>query len=256
MEHLTYKINGVELNDPAQGWTLVRGSIPVSGLEFSSPALDVPGLDGTVFLPSTRRPVAFNFIIKSTLTTRSKLLALMSTPKLEITDDRRPGMVATGRLLTSSVEAYHEAKGWTKDLFIVEIMAGCWRGPQITTSPVTVVPGNTPFTVFPGLTATVQDAVVKITGPIQNPQVVDSNGSFFKLTGTVAVDKTLTVDLATGRAYVDTQEVSGLLDFGGPRGGFEITPSMPDMIGKLILTATSYNTGATVSVTGKPAYLF
>lgn len=253
---MTYKINGVELNNSALGWTLLRGSVPVSGLEFISPALDVPGVDGTVFLPSTRRPVAFNFLMKSTLENRGRLLAVMSSPKLDITDDKRPGLVATGRLLTSNVEEYHEAKGWSKDLFIIEIVSGCWRGPQITTPPVTVVPANTEFTVFPGLTAPVQDAVVKIKGPITNPQVVDSNGSFFKLTGTVTAGATLSVELATGRAFIGAQEVSGLLDFGGPRGGFEITPSMPDMIGKLILTASSFNTGATVSITGRPAYLF
>lgn len=256
MEHLTYKINGVALNDPAQGWTLVRGSIPVSGLEYTAPALDVPGVDGTVFLPSTRRPVALNLIIKSTLANRGKLLAVMSTPKLEITDDKRPGMVATGRLLSSTVEDYHEVKGWAKDLFIIEIVSGCWRGPQVTSTPKPLVAGGTHFTAYPGLTAPVQDGKVLITGPVQNPQVVDSNGSFFKLTGTVEAGSTLEVDLANGRAYIGAVEVSGLLDFGGPRGGFEITPSMPDMVGKLVLTAASYGTGSSVSVSGKPAYLF
>lgn len=258
---MTYKINGVELDNKAEGWSFLRGSIPASGLEYSSTALDIPGKDGTVFLPSTRRPVTFTFIIKSKFTGRNKLLMLLSSPKLTITNDDRPGLVAEGRLLSSSVDEFHEAKGWAKDTFIIEIPQGCWRGPTATSTPTPLTAGGTTHNAFTDLSAPVQDGLVKITGPVQNPQVVDQgSGSFFKLTGTVPSGSTLEYNLATGRAHVrtggSTTEVSGHIDFGGPRGSFELTPYQLTGTARVVVTTTTYNTGSSVSVVAQPAYLF
>lgn len=258
---MTYKINGVDLDNKEQGWTFVRGSIPVSGLEFTSTSLDVPGMDGTVFLPSTRRPVSFSFVIKSPLVSRNNLLMLMGAPRLEITDSDRPGQVAHGRLLSSTVDEYHAAKGWAKDNFLVEVPSGCWRGPSITTIPTPAQAGGATHSVFSNLSATVQDGIVKITGPVQNPEVLDiGSNSYFRLAGTVAGGSELRFNLASNRAWIHTGsssvEVSGNISFGGPRGGFELTPVGMTGAASLRLTATSYGAGATISVTAQPAYLF
>lgn len=265
---MTYKINGVSLNDETRGWKLLRGSIPVSALEFAASSFDLPGRDGsTTFIP-TRRPVSFTFKVRSTLETRDDLLALFGGYGVYIhpEDTDREHFLANGYTLSSSVDEYHEALGFAVDTFIVEIPEGCWRDANTVTSPKLAAATPTATTnIFTGISAPVQDALVRIQGPIENAQVQDSGGSFFAVDGTIPPGAYLRYESATGRAWMtsgDTwvggTELTGEIDMGGPRGLFEITPSFSDpstRVGKLILSQSSHGTGAGLSVRGSNAYL-
>jgi hypothetical protein len=266
---MTYAINGVALDNPSKGWTLARGSIPVLPLEYAATNYTTAGRDGDFQAARpTRRPASFRFIVKAGLATRQELLSVFSMPELSITSTELPGYTAIGYLLTSDVEEYHEARGWAKDLFIIEVPSGNWRGVVETTTLKPAVPTSAVQSIFPGLGAPVQDAILRIKGPIQNPQITDSSGAFFTLGATIAAGNFLRFDSQTGRAWLTTTdtwsggtELSNQIDYGGPRGVFEITPiygtpGIPSTrVGKLTLTQASYNTGSGFQVRAAAAVL-
>lgn len=262
-----YAINGVDLINPSMGWTLLRESTPVSALEFSANNFELPGRDGNTTFPTTRRPTTFNLTIKSKLDKRSLLLGLLSESTLEITHDERPGWVATGRMLSSTVDSYHGAKGYSVDTYVIEIPSGSWRSStDTTTTLVAPVPTTAYVELFTDISAPVQDALVRFKGPIQEPQLMDSRGSFVKYNGTIPSGQYLRFESFTGRAWLtatDTwaggDEVSGFIDFGGPRTRFEITPYGPISAarkGRLSLIQESYGAGSGVQIRGKNAQLF
>lgn len=236
-------------------------------LEYTSVSYDVPGRDGTVAFPTNRRQSVLNLVVKSPLEHRGTLLSLMSRPTLQITHEDRPSEEAVGRLLSSSVEAFHEAKGWAKDLFVIEIPSGSWRDTfTTTTDAVAITQFTSTSTFFSGISAPVQDAFIRIKGPATNVQVQDSGGSFMKVIGDINAGVYVRFDMRTGRAWATTTntwsggtEVTGSVDFGGPRAYFEITPHFPDdlnvtsRVAKLTASATSAS--GELQVRGKSAYL-
>lgn len=265
MGSMTYSVNGVSLQNKDKGWVLDRASIPVLPLEYASSTYTSAGRDGDfIAAQQARRPSTFRFSVKAGLDTRRELLALMTGVNLEIQSEKFPGFTASGYTISSSVESYYEAKGWAKDLFVVEVPSGCWRGPVVTT-PITVpAPAGAKLTVFPELRAPVQDAIVRIKGPIEKPQITDPRGSFVVLNATVPANNYLRFDSRTGRAWITTtdtwvggDEVSGQIDFGGPRGIFEITPPADPTKtdGSVTLTQASYNTGSGFQIRAASAVL-
>lgn len=266
---MTYKINGVTLTDPARGWKLLRGSTPVSALEYASSSFDVAGRDGSNTFQPIRRPVTFTFTVRTTsLDARVQLMALFGSQELLIQPEEaaRQYLLATGHTLTSTVDEYHEALGITTDSFIVEIPLGCWRSNVVTTSvKTTAVQPSVTANYFPDISAPIQDAMVRIQGPIEKPQVQDSGGSFFVIDGTIPADNYVRFEMDTGRAWITNSdtwvggtELTGEVDFGGPRGLFEITPNFTDpatRVAKLTLSQLSQNTGAGLMVRGRNAYL-
>lgn len=265
---MTYKINGVSLNDPARGWKLLRGTIPVSAMEFVASSFDLPGRDGSTTFTPTRRPVSFTFKVRSSLETRGDLLALFGGYQVYIypEDSDREHLLANGYTLSSTVDEYHEALGFAVDSFVVEIPEGCWRNAnEETTDKVSAATPRATVQVFPGISAPVQDAMIRIQGPIENAQVQDSGGSFFAIDGTIPAGSYVRYESATGRAWLTTgdtwvggTELTGEIDMGGPRGLFEITPSFEDpetRVGKLYLSQSSWAAGAGISVQGSNAYL-
>ena len=266
---MTYKINGVTLTDPARGWKLLRGSTPASALEYATNSMDISGWDGTFTFPTTRKSVSFTFTIKSSLSTRTALLTLMGSPTLEVTQDDplRDNQVAEGRLISSSVDQYHEALGYAVDSFVIEIPSGAWRSKTVsTTTKLVAASPLATVNLLSGISAPVQDAIVRIQGPITNPQVQDSGGSFFVITGTIPDGSYIRFESVSGRAWINTTdtwvggtELTGEVDFGGPRGTFEITPNYTDpntRVGKLTLTQTARGANSGMVVKARNSYLF
>lgn len=266
---MTYKINGVDLESAALGWTLVRDSTPVLPVENNNPTQEKIGVDGVSQYFATRTASSFRFVVKSPLATRGDLLALFTQPTLVVTDTEKVGWEATGRLLSSSVEAYHEAKGWATDLFVVEIPFGAWRGPLETTAITLAGATGTTLTLFSGISAPVQDAIIRFKGALQNPQIVDQQtGAYVAVTGSIPAGSYLRFESRTGRAWTTTSdvwtggtEVTGNLDFGGPRGVFEIaprftTPGDPTVRNaQLTLTQTTFSSVGGFEVRGRNAFI-
>lgn len=266
---MSYTVNGVSLNDKTRGWKLLRGSIPASSLEYAAASLDIPGRDGSTTYPAVRRPVSFTFTVRSKLQTREGLLSLFSAPQITIAPEETPKKHyrATGYLLSSTVDEYHEALGFAIDTFIVEIPGGCWRNSSQTTSnKVTSSSAGATLTFLDGISAPVQDGVVRLEGPLTDPIVHDSSGSFVSVDGSIPAGSFVRFHMNPARAYLTETdawsggvEVTAELDFGGPRGVFEITPIVSNPTSRnavLTLTQESRGSGSGFAVRARNAYLF
>lgn len=260
-----YSINTIPLDNKVLGWRLLRASSPLPSLSYNSVVLERSGRDGARAMPSTRGVTTITFTVETNGAGMEPLFALFTTPSLSVTKDDRPGVSATATLVSTAVESYHPAKDRYQHSFMVEIRQAAWRGSVVTTPFQASATSGATLTLFPGISAPVQDALVRIKGPITNPVVTDDAGSFFTLTGSIAAGSYVRFDMNNGRAWLTTSdtwaggtEVSGLIDFGGPRGVFEITPkftSPTTRIGSVRLTQTTQAAGAGFQVRGQAAHL-
>lgn len=266
---MSYSINGIPLDNPTYGWKVLRGSTPVMGYERSAASIGSIGRDGERPLPSVRTDGSIQLMVRYTDETRSALINLMATPEIVVRDSKRPGWKATGRLLTASPEKFYGHTDWGVELFVISIPGGVWRADTITTPKVAASPLGITLELFEGITAPVQDAMVRLEGPLEKAQVIDSAGSYFTVRGTILAGQYIRYELATGRAWLTTTdtwtggtEISGEVDTGGPRHIFEITPSLKeptnpmDTVGKLTLSQASFNAGSGIQVRGANASLF
>jgi hypothetical protein len=153
------------------------------------------------------------------------------------------------------------------DLSVVfRVPAASARGALVTTTAVALSAASVAVGgLFPGLSLEVQDAIVRLKGAVLGLQVTDSSGAWFTYAGPVYETHWLRFEAASGRAFLTTTdtwaggtEVSGAVDFGGPRGTFEIAPSWTsspaERAGSFTVT-TSGRGGAAVQVRGRAAYL-
>ncbi len=263
-----YSINGVALDNPLLGWQMLAPSLPLSGLRQKRTSSVRAGRDGESVSPATRGPVSLKFTVRTPYANLGTLLALFSAPTLEVRELADPTKVAYAGLESSTPEQHYPRADLYSHSFVVEVHEGCWRGEQLTSplAPASLV--NATATVFPGLSAPVQDATVRLLGPLTNPQLVDSSGAFLAVEGSLEADQYLRFDSSSGRAWTTTtdtwdggEEVSGLIDFGGPRGTFEITPHFPSPAdprtrnGQLMLSCDSFGAGSGYQIRGRPAYL-
>lgn len=118
--------------------------------------------------------------------------------------------------------------------------------------------------ILGGLSAPVQDAVIRVRGAATGIQVTDASGSWVTLPN-VTASQYVRFEADTGKAFVTTTDtwtggtdVSGQVDFGGPRGVFEITPVLasldPSTREGVLTVATVTRSSAVVEVRGKAAY--
>lgn len=261
------KINGVDLDNSVLGWALHDATMPRMEVKHELTRARRAGRDGATVAAFTREPCVMRIVVSSPDSTRQELLSLFSAPTLTIA---RNGLMAEGRLASSSPEKYEDHLGWGQDAFLLEIPGGCWRdSTESTTAHIAAAAGGATVSLLSGISAPVQDATIRFKGPLEKPQIVDSSGAFIAVDGTLTASEYLRFDSNTGRAWSTTSdawsggdEVSGLVDFGGPRGVFEITPKFTTpanptvRAGSLTLTQQSFGAGAGVQVRAKAAYLF
>lgn len=262
-----YYVNGFNLDNKERGWRLLRSSMPAPGLGYRVTELLTGGGDGIATLPTTREQTSVTFTVEVPHDELGDLLALFGDPTLVVTREGELGRTATGRLLSATPEQYHPAADMVQYSFLVEFPEGAWRSALITTPHVSALGGSVTFSAYEGISAPIQDALVRFQGPIQNPQLTDSSGAFVVLSGTLTAGQYLRFDSSTGRAYQTTSntwtggtEVSGLVDYGGPRGVFEITPmnTLPTdpRTASLTLNQDTYSSGAGVQIRARNSYLF
>lgn len=262
-----YIVNGFNLNNKERGWRLLRDSMPAPGLGYRVTELLTGGGDGIVTLPTTREQSTATFTVEVPHDELSNLLALFGDPSLVITREGESGRSATGRLLSATPDQYHPKANMVQYSFLVEFPEGAWRSGIITTPHTAAVSGGATFLPFAHISAPIQDGLVRFQGPIQNPELTDSSGAFVTLSGTLTAGQYLRFDLSTGRAYQTSSdtwtggtEVSGLVDYGGPRGVFEITPSttLPTetRYASLRLNQSTFSSGSGVRIRARNSFLF
>lgn len=261
-----YSINGVPLDNPTYGWHFRPQSGPFAGFDVESAQVRVPGMDGAVGGPETVGPPLLALTVNTPWEHRETLNALFATDPLVLTvtgDSSREAVIA---FKSSVVDRVFKHERLVDVTYFVEIIGAYWRAASVTTSPAAnLSSASVDVTgLFTGLSAPVQDAIVRVRGAFTGLQVLDSGGSWF--TGpAVAAGSYLRFEAGTGRAFVTTTdtwtggtEVSGDVDFGGPRGVFEIVPRLApgnpaSRDGRLTVT-TATRSSAQIQVRGKAAY--
>lgn len=257
------RVNGVLIDQPERGWTLLPDSELFSGVSSVFSRVDVAGRDGSLMLPGKASPAVVSIRVHCSMAMYPALLALFRGQDLTLTRDDFPALSAQGRMLSISTDRVGIAVDWIDVTVVVELPGAYWRAKSLSTAVIPLTAASAQADVLAGMTAPVQDALIRVTGA-SGVVVTDSAGSWVQFP-TVAAGQYVRFDASTGRAYRTTTdtwtggtEVSGQVDFGGPRTLFEIThvlnPSTLTTTGHLTVTSTTRESGAAVSVRARTAH--
>lgn len=266
---MNWTVNGVALNNPPFGWYLRPVTVPFSAVTADITTLTVPSMDGeTTGLTTLGAPV-LKFTVNTTEAGLGTLNALFTAPTLTLRKESDASIVATVSLLSSEVTRVFPRGEYIDMTYIVQIDQTYWRGPTTTTDPVVLTTANQTISdMFPGVSGPIQDAIVRVKGGFAGLSVKDSSNAWFSYNGTVATGRWLRFHARTGRAFLDladdwgsasSTEVSGQIDYGGPRGVFEMWPTWDDDIRtrytEVIVSTTSRTSNPSVQIQAKAAFI-
>lgn len=259
-----YSISGVALDSPSLSWGVDGRTKTLAELSWSLSSVSAQGRDGVIPVNggAAQAPV-WGLYVRTSIVNREALIALVSTGS-----SVRVGAKSVGYTVAAvSVAEEVFAAGWCVMLFALRLDGAWWRDVSLATSAVVSL-GSASVSVpglFTGMSAPVQDAMVRVKGACAGLQVTDAEGSWFTYGGSLTGSQYFRFESSTGRAYVTSTdtwsggtEVSGDTDYGGSRGLFEITPawsSDPAVRAGVLTVATASRSGASVQVRGRGAYL-
>lgn len=262
-----YSIDGISLHDAARGWYVRPKSERFARVTVERSSLSVPLRHGVVGgLPTTFGATSFGIVVNVPRADVESLKALLSRPGAKLSPSDAPGREAAFELMSLD----HEEKGargpYVDVTAIVRLPGAFWRDKIETTAPaVALGSASVTTTAFAGLSAPIADAQVRVIGTT-GLRVTDSSGAWFEYQPQIPSGKALIFVADKGIARIQTAalgwddwetDVSGSIDFGGPRGSFELTPSFTDpatRIASLTVTSTA-RSGASIQLRGKGAYL-
>ena len=258
------RINGISLDQPDKGWTLLPETEPFAGFESRVDRIDVSGRDGTVPVLGTMSPTILKARVLCLVGALPALRALVTSQSIVLTRDDQPNVQATARFMSSSVDRAGVAADWLDLTFVFEIPGAFWRSKTERTDSLALTSASVSGQVMPGSTAPVQDAVIRVIGDVSGLTIRDSSGAWVTFPNNVDGRYTR-FEAATGRCFVAASntwaggtEVSGQCSFGGPRGVFEIVPvlnaSTLASAGSLTATSTSRSSNAQVQVRARTAH--
>lgn len=260
------KVNGTPLDNPALGWIFRSGSVPYSALESATADVRVVGRDGLVSTPTTLNAPVWPLKINTPPSGWEALLALFSTPTLILTDDDRPGLEVRVSLKSATPDRVFTRNEWLDATFVVELTEVYWREKLATTYSVALSAASVALDLFPGISGVVSDAIVRLQGGATGVRVTDASGAWAALPNAGA-GEFVRFESSTGRCFrtvTDTWsggvDISGLVDFGGPRSNFEITPVLAagdpsTRVARLTVTSVT-RLAAALAVRGKTARIF
>lgn len=260
------RVNGTPLDNPGLGWIFRSGSVPYSALEANIIDLRVAGRDGLVPVPATLGAPVWPLKVNTPPSGWEPLLALFSARELVLTRDDKPTIEAQARLRAATPDRVFPRNQWIDATFLIEITGAYWRDKATTTTPITPLSSAAVnLDVFIDGSAPVQDAMVRIQGATTGVRVTDASGAWVSLPD-CAAGQYVRFESDTGQCFRTTTDtwnggtdISGLVDFGGPRGNFEITPVLAagdpaTRRSKLTITSAT-RASASVAVRGKAAYV-
>lgn len=257
------RVNGVPLDNPAAGWALRPGSVPYSGFEADLTQVHMAGRDGNVPTSLTRRAPIWPLKVNSPPSGWAALQALFGGPSLVLTRDDDPSVEVSARFVSSTPDRVFPRNQWIDVTFYVELTGAYWRSKDTSTFSQPLSSASVTFDVFPGLTAPVADAMIRLKGQASGVQVTDASGAWVTFPAASATQY-VRFESETGRCFLTTSDtwsggtdISGQVDFGGPRRNFELTHvfNPTDMSTKGQITVTSgTRVSAVVAVRGRSAH--
>ncbi|HEU5223429.1 MAG TPA: hypothetical protein VFU07_07085 [Candidatus Lumbricidophila sp.] len=259
-----FDLGGVALDNDAKGWHLQFGTEPYTAVVRRVTSLNVPGRDGVVpGLGLDREPVLLKLKVRMLAAKVREFLTLADqASKIALTGGTTE---AACELVSAEPENLSTMVPSVDVSVVLRLPGGAWRDVATSTSAAfSILSDAVSTTVMSGLSAPVQDAIVRVKGQATGLVVTDSSGAWFSYSPSIPTGSYLRFHSDTGEAFItgsDTwsggTDVSGVVDFGGPRGGFELTPNFTDPATRSagLTVSTSARSGATIEVRGKRAYL-
>lgn len=262
-----YSLNGIPLDNASFGWTFLEGSSPILAHSVERERLRIPGRDGTVPLPGSTAPSIMRLLVETPGGAPYEALLALASADPVVTLTSNPNRIAATEFLGSSGSADANGEEIIEVELLLNVPGAFWRDLNTTTTAaVNLTTAAVELEVMAGISAPVQDAIIRVKGACTGLQVSDDvGGSYFAYSGTLTGTQWLRFEAATGRAYVTTSdvwtggtEVSGEIDYDGPRGVFEIMPDLTvgdpaDRTGRLNVS-TATRSAASVQVRGRGAY--
>jgi len=259
-----YSIQGVPLDNTAFGWRLMQPTKPIGELTVDRTDVRTAGRDGVAAgIPADTGSPVLPFVVKSPRENVEALIALFSVVGAEVSLTADASKTAGIELASFTYDAYGPAEEIVVVKFLVRFPSVWWRGGYEVTGP-TNVSASFVLALFAGLSAPVQDLLIRVDGSTSGLRLTDSDGSWLSLTTSAAGEHVLiapaqakAVLASAGSWSLSGTDVSDRIDFGGPRSVFEVTPTFTDpktRSGQVTVNATSWSS-ATVTVRGKGAHV-
>lgn len=263
-----YSVNGVPLENPTLGWSLLKPTKPLAELTWERPSLRGQSMDGVLpGLPASLGAPVVVFVVQTSRTNYGALVALFADGGTITKTGDSTKSIAFEVLGTTYEALSAESDSLIAVTFQARFPSVYWRDSNTVTSTAASLSSSVQVSgLLPGITGIVPDAVIRIKGQASGVQVTDSGGSWFTYSPNFPAGSYLRFECATGRAYVTTSDtwsggtdVSGVVDFGGPRGVFELTPLLaagnPASRSARLTVTTATNSGATLQLRGRATYL-
>ena len=263
-----YSINGVPLQNPGMGWVLRASSRPLPGVVKRRASVPSGG-DGVVPAAAEYDAVSVTLVVKTRRAGLRSLYALFGAPRLVLSYTDQPSLSAAVELASASPEGRGSAEEVVDATFIVSIPGAFWRTAEVTSTAQNLTAASVVAKILNadgGISAPVGDAIVRVKGQVTALQVTDSSGAWMTFPA-VPAGQWLRFHADTGRAFLTTTdtwtggtEVSGDVDFGGPRNRFEIvpffpTPADPTVREGRLTVASTVRVGASIQVRARAAHL-
>ncbi|WP_402843802.1 hypothetical protein [Microbacterium sp. GXS0129] len=261
-----YAINNVPLQNATFGWIERAPTEPLSALVRRRRTMQVSGVDGVVpGLGSTMEAVVLRFVVQTPRENLETLNALFGDAGTLTQVGLANRSVAYETLSSTPLPLNVDGDEIVDMQYMIQLPRAFWRATGTVTSPATPLDASVTVTgLFPGLSAPVTDAIVRVKGESSGVRIVDSGGSWVSMPALTA-SQYGRFHLDTGECFITTSntwtggtDASGLVDFGGIRGGFEFTPRLAsgdpsDREARITVTAVTWP-GATIEVRGRSAH--
>lgn len=260
-----YSVNGIPLDNETFGWLFRAPSKPLSEIVAGVGSIRIPGRSGVL---TTESPIDAPIISLMVQTSRANLETLYAVFRqkngvlsLTASSSREVGFT----YMSASIAGYGDAESIIDVTFTIRLDGAFWRDKTASTSTAVTLSSSVTAEVFPGSSAPIEDALVRLTGPFTSVQVTDlgSGSDSFKYAHSVAAGSALLYDCADQSGHVVTSgawsggsDVSGKLDYYGAR--FAIRPTFitdpATRAGSLKVVTAGFTSASKIEVRGKGAY--
>lgn len=256
-----YSVNGIALDNPGNGWELLAPSKPLSQLVKRRAQLLNTGHGAVSGIPGFFEPVTLTFVVRTPRAGLEALYALWVDDGV-LSYTSTPGRVVPFEYASASYDGYGAADELV-DLTVVVTLPGVfWRDLADTTATVTISAGSVLVPVWAGMSGEVDDAVVRVRGPVSGLQV-RSRGAWVSYSPSLPSGSYLRFHSDTGDAFVTVTDTwtggtDAVVDFDAPGDRFTIYPHFTDptlRAGRVEVITATRGAGAQAQVRGRGAYL-
>lgn len=257
-----FTVNGVSLDNNTYDWRVMSDTRRRSQLSRNRASLRASGRDGVVAgLGATVDASMLSIEVETPTGSLEALLTLVGDSGV-IAEGTRQAAYET---VATPAEDMETAVARTAVSISLRLPGAFWRDVATSTTTEPLAAASVSVSVFGNISAPVADSIIRVHGAATAIRVTDSSGAWVTLPN-VTASQWVRFECATGRAFITSTDtwvggtdVSGQVDFGGPRGVFEITPIItpgnPAVRFGQVAVVTATRSGASIDIRGKAAYL-